>query len=255
MRPLSNYLVYKLVFVTSILLILLLAGTLSTTGQTAAAKSKKKLGVSNIKHIGKNIDDLTASSGIRRGNVITCSDFTICIGTSSEDIIYAGSTEQVYGVGANDIIFGNTQNQLYGGTGDDMITTGTGSNLADGGPADDVLLGSGGNDLLIGGSGDDKIFAGPGNSIMDGGPGADHFDCGPPTTSIGPKAVVLDYNPSQGDTISGNCKIVNTVSSSSSSSLPQVTSGPSSGDISSSVTAGVQTIVPNNGPTTLGSSK
>ena len=91
-----------------------------------------------------------------------------------------------------------------------MVTTGGGSNLADGGPGDDVLLGSGGNDLLIGGSGDDKIFAGPGNSVMDGGPGADHFDCGSVTTTIGPKAAVLDYNPSQGDTISGNCKVVNT---------------------------------------------
>ena len=72
----------------------------------------------------------------KRGNVITCSEFAICIGTSSDDIIYSGSTEQVYGVGGNDIIFGNTQDQLYGGTGDDLITTGTGSNLADGGPAE-----------------------------------------------------------------------------------------------------------------------
>ena len=125
-----------------------------------------------------------------------------------------------------------------------MVTTGGGSNLADGGPGDDVLLGSGGNDLLIGGSGDDKIFAGPGNSVMDGGPGADHFDCGPPTSAG--RSAILDYNPSQGDTISGNCKIVNTESSSSSSSLPQVTSGPSSGDISGAITQGVQT--------TLGSS-
>jgi Ca2+-binding RTX toxin-like protein len=217
------------------------------TGQTAAAKSKKNLGISNIKKLGNKIEDLSASSGIRRGNVIVCNDGSICVGSSSDDIIYAGATGQVYGVGKNDIIFGNTQNQLYGGTGDDMVTTGGGSNLADGGPGDDVLLGSGGNDLLIGGSGDDKIFAGPGNSVMDGGPGSDHFDCGSVTTTVGPKAVVLDYNPSQGDTISGNCKIVNTESSSSSSSLPQVTSGPSSGDISGAITQGVQT--------TLGSSK
>ena len=179
--------------------------------------SKKEL-----KQLGNKIDDLSASSGIKIGNVITCADFSICIGTNNKDIIYAGATGQVYGLDKNDIIFGDTKNQIYGGTGDDLITLGSGSNLADGGNGNDVLLGATGNDLLIGDDGNDKLFAGPGNTIMDGGPGADHFDCGPPTTSVGPKAVVLDYNPSQGDTIAGNCKIVNTQSSSGTSSQPQV---------------------------------
>jgi Ca2+-binding RTX toxin-like protein len=195
-----------------------------------AKSSHRNFGISksDLKHLGNKVDDLSASSGIKlRGNVIVCADFSMCVGTNNDDTIYAGSTEQVYGIGKNDIIFGNTQNQLYGGDGNDLITTGTGSNLADGGSGDDVLLGAAGNDLLVGGDGNDKLFAGPGNTIMDGGSGADHFDCGPPTTSVGPKAVVMDYNPSQGDTIAGNCKIVNTESSSgsSSTSLPQVTSG------------------------------
>ena len=213
-----------------------LATVLSTTMQIANAKSSHhnlNISKNELRHLGNKIDDLSASSGIKRGNVITCADFSICIGTNNDDIIYAGSTAQVYGLSKNDIIFGDTKNQIYGGRGDDLITLGSGSNLGDGGPGNDVLLGATGNDLLIGGNGNDKLFAGPGNTIMDGGPGADHFDCGPPTTSVGPKAVVLDYNPSQGDTIAGNCKIVNTQSSSgSSSSLPQVISGSSSGDSS-----------------------
>ena len=40
--------------------------------------------------------------------------------------------------------------------------------------------------------------------------GANHFDC--PISLLGlARAVVLDYNPDNGDTIAGQCKIVNTV--------------------------------------------
>jgi Ca2+-binding RTX toxin-like protein len=139
--------------------------------------------------------------GSNGGNIIfTLEGNDVVYGGKNNDIIYAGSGDgQLYGGDA----------KLYGRDGNDILVAGSGTILADGGPADDVLLGSTGNDLLIGGSGDDKIFAGPGNSIMDGGPGADHFDCGPPTSAG--RSVILDYNPPQGDTISGNCKIVNTV--------------------------------------------
>jgi hypothetical protein len=44
---------------------------------------------------------------------------------------------------------------------------------------------------------------------MTGGHGAHHSDCG---TSPSAKAVVMDYNPGEDDTISGNCKLVNIVS-------------------------------------------
>ena len=39
---------------------------------------------------------------------------------------------------------------------------------------------------------------------MDGGPGGNGFDCGS-------SSVVLDYNPDNGDTVAGKCKIVNNV--------------------------------------------
>jgi hypothetical protein len=46
-------------------------------------------------------------------------------------------------------------------------------------------------------------------SIMYGGPNADKFDCGSSIASS--SAIVMDYNPNEGDTISGSCKLVNTV--------------------------------------------
>jgi Ca2+-binding RTX toxin-like protein len=151
----------------------------------------------------------------RQGNTITGTDCDDIIRGSNRDsniIFTLAGNDIAYGGKNNDIIYaGSGDNKLYGGYGDDILVTSSGNSLADGGPGDDVLLGASGNDLLVGGDGNDKLFAGPGNTIMDGGPGVDHFDCGPPTTSVGPKAVVLDYNPSQGDTIVGNCKIVNTV--------------------------------------------
>jgi Ca2+-binding RTX toxin-like protein len=138
--------------------------------------------------------------GSNGGNIIfTLEGIDVVYGGKNNDIIYAGSGDGKLNGG---------DAKLYGRDGNDILVAGSGTTLADGGPADDVLLGSTGNDLLIGGSGDDKIFAGPGNSVMDGGPGADHFDCGPPTSAG--RSAILDYNPSQGDTISGNCKVVNT---------------------------------------------
>ena len=62
---------------------------------------------------------------------------------------------------------------------------------------------------MIGGPGNDVITAGAGTSIMYGGPNADKFDCGSSIASS--SAIVMDYNPNEGDTISGSCKLVNTV--------------------------------------------
>jgi len=82
-------------------------------------------------------------------------------------------------------------------------------------------LGGIGNDLITGGKGDDKLFAGTGDSVLDGGQGANHFDC--PISLLGlARAVVLDYNPENGDTIAGQCKIVNTVGPASSDIAPNI---------------------------------
>jgi Ca2+-binding RTX toxin-like protein len=148
----------------------------------------------------------------KRGNVIIGSDCDITIkGDNQGDIIFTGNgNDVVFGGTGNDIIYaGSGTDQIYGGEGKDILVAGSGTDLLDGGPGNDVLIGGTGNDLLIGGSGNDKLFAGTGTTVMSGGPGADHFDCGTSTTA---KAVVMDYNPTQGDTISGNCKLVNNVS-------------------------------------------
>jgi Ca2+-binding RTX toxin-like protein len=80
---------------------------------------------------------------------------------------------------------------------------GGGSNLLDGGPGSDVLISGLGNNLLVGGSGNDFLIGGSGSTIMYGGGGSNSFDYG-----LGP-GIVLDYNPSNGDTVAGECKILN----------------------------------------------
>lgn len=206
--------------------LVILAGLVPITNLAEAHKHKsliKHVDVTTLKELGDKIGGLSPSSGVRFGNVVTCSPSTLCIGTNGNDIILGAANDQIFGLGGNDIIYGGSDNQIYGGKGNSILVAGTsGNNLVDAGSGDDVILGGSGNDLLVGGTGNDKIFAGSGNGVMFGGSGAVHFDC-PTSTSGLTKAVVLDYNPSHGDTISGTCKIVNTVSSSNpSSNIPQV---------------------------------
>jgi Ca2+-binding RTX toxin-like protein len=148
----------------------------------------------------------------KHGNVIVGSDCDITIkGDNQGNIIFTGNgNDVVFGGTGNDIIYaGSGTDQIYGGGGKDLLVAGSGIDLLDGGPGDDVLIGGTGNDLLIGGSGNNKLFAGTGTTVMNGGPGANYFDCGTTTTA---KAVVMDYNPTHGDIISGNCKLVNNAS-------------------------------------------
>jgi hypothetical protein len=163
----------------------------------------------NINSIGNKIQGLNLpQSSITSENVITCRPLVPCIGTNSTDIIMAGINEQVFGLNGNDMIFGAADDQSYGNGGNDIILTGAGNSLADGGSGDDVLMGGIGHSLLVGGPGNDKIFAGPGDTVMGGGSGANHFDC--PASIAGlARSVVLDYNPANGDTISGQCTLVN----------------------------------------------
>jgi Ca2+-binding RTX toxin-like protein len=178
-------------------------------------------GLTKLGNLGDRIEGLDFNSGVFFGNVETCSDATTCIGTNNDDIIYGGVREQVFGLKGEDMIFGSLDSQLYGQQGDDLIFVAAGHNLADGGNGDDTMLGGVGNDLLTGGKGNDKLFAGTGDTVLDGGPGANHFDC--PLSLLGlARAVVLDYNPDNGDTIAGQCKIVNTVGSGSSANVPQI---------------------------------
>jgi Ca2+-binding RTX toxin-like protein len=157
----------------------------------------------------------------REDSLITgtdCDDFIE--GDRKDNVIFAQSgDDKVYSTDGNDIIFSGTGNdRLYGGDDDDLLVAGIGSNVVDGGKGDDVLLAGAGEGLLIGGDGNDKLFAGPANTIMYGGKGANHFDCSLPVAGLA-RSIVMDYNPVNGDTISGECKIVNTIGSGVSNGL------------------------------------
>ena len=184
-------------------------------------EAESSSGMTKLGKLGERIEGLDFNSGVFFGNVENCSDATTCIGTNNDDIIYGGVREQVFCLKGEDMIFGSLDSQLYGQQGNDLIFVAAGHNLADGGNGDDTMLGGVGNDLLTGGKGNDKLFAGTGDTVLDGGPGANHFDC--PLSLLGlARAVVLDYNPDNGDTIAGQCKIVNTVGSGSSANVPQI---------------------------------
>jgi Ca2+-binding RTX toxin-like protein len=223
-RPKSS-LIFVLILMA--LSLLFLAGTISWPKTVQAAKNNK--GITSLDDIGNKIGSLDSgrgTSGTRQGNVITGPGTdSILTGTSEDDVIFAGSGNViVYGIGGNDIIYGGVvgEDKLYGQTGDDVLVAGAGNNLLDGGPGDDVILGTtavSGNDLMVGGSGNDKLVAGSSDNVMKGGSGADLFDCG---TSPTARAVILDYNPANGDMLAGNCKVVNPASNTNagSSNLP-----------------------------------
>jgi len=178
-------------------------------------------GITKLKKLGNKIGDLDFNSGSFFGNVETCSDLSSCVGTKKDDIIYGGLRSQVFALDGNDMIYGGADSFLYGGKDDDLILGGAGKALIDGGNGDDVMLGGLGNQLIVGGKGNDKLFGGTGDSVMDGGTGANHFDC--PISLLGlARAVVLDYNPDNGDTIAGQCKIVNTEGNTRSDDVPDI---------------------------------
>ena len=180
-------------------------------------------GITKLKKLGNKIGDLDFNSGSFFGNVETCSDLSTCSGTNKDDIIYGGLRSQVFALDGDDMIYGGADSHLYGGKDDDLILGGAGKALIDGGNGDDIMLGGLGNQLIVGGKGNDKLFGGTGDSVMDGGTGANHFDC--PISLLGlARAVVLDYNPDNGDTIAGQCKIVNTEGNTNSDDIPDIDS-------------------------------
>ena len=178
--------------------------------------------ISKLGNVGDRIEGLDFNSGVFFGDLETCSDATTCIGTNEDDLIHGGAKEQVFGLKGDDMIFGGLDSQLYGGGGDDLVFASAGHTMVDGGSGDDTLMGGIGNDFIVGGKGDDKLFAGTGDSVLDGGQGANHFDC--PLSLLGlARTIVLDYNPHNGDTIAGQCKVVNTVGlGGSSSDVPDI---------------------------------
>jgi hypothetical protein len=180
-------------------------------------------------------------SSLSRDSLLFCPSAILlpipCIGTEDDDIIYgARTTEEIFALAGNDMVFANSaDSRIFGGKDDDLLVAGPGNDLIDGGPKNDVLLAGGGSDLLVGGKGNDKLFNGAGTAVMYGGKGANHFDCSLSALGLA-RSVVMDYNPSKGDTIAGPCKIVNNLSDHS----PDVPEGisketlPDTGETSSS---------------------
>ena len=138
------------------------------------------------------------------------------IGTNRDDVIDASNTvdTNIYGLNGNDVIKCSQGScKAYGGDGNDFITAGSvgsGSSTVShselyGGPGNDILVGGVGKSIMVGGPGNNQLFSGTGNDYLIGGVGhgATYFDCGP--TGSG---VILDFNPSIGDTKSSDCKYV-----------------------------------------------
>ena len=222
--------------IATIFMLLILSLMLTTPSSVEAGdkESSSKFGVSQLNKLGGKIDGLEPPSGIVFfGNVITCAASITCIGTNNDDIIYAGAREQVFALNGDDIVYGGLGDQVYGGRNNDLLVGGPGRILLDGGPHDDVLLGGAGNGLLIGGKGNDKLFNGADSTVMYGGPGANHFDCSLSALGLA-KSAVMDYNPSNGDTISGPCKLVNTIGDGD-TDVPQITLPNTDGDTESGI--------------------
>ena len=220
---------------TTLLNTLLSSSSSITNANSAAAGSSSPLG--NTKCIISVLKGGASNVTIKENLIIgTDCDDTIR-GDGGNNIIFTlAGNDEANGGNGNDIIYaGSGEDRLYGAKGNDVLVGGLGTNLLDGGPGDDMILGGPGNDLLIGGPGDDVITAGAGTSIMYGGPNADKFDCGSSIASSS-SAIVMDYNPNEGDTITGKCKLVNTVgdaqnaNNNNSNNIPNINL-PDTGDI------------------------
>lgn len=213
---------FLLASVFVLLLFLMLAGPLQmvTYAEAGNDNGDSNVGVSNLNKLGSRIDGLELPPGCTfNGNVITCAALVPCVGTNDDDIMFCGIRSKAFALDGDDLVYGGgLGDQIYGGKGDDLLIAGAGKSLLDGGPNDDVLIGGLGNNLLAGGNGNDKLFNGVGTAVMYGGKGANHFECSISTLGLA-KSVVMDYNPSNGDTLAGPCKIVNTIGNGDDSSI------------------------------------
>jgi Ca2+-binding RTX toxin-like protein len=131
----------------------------------------------------------------------------VCIGTdNSETILLFADDDKAYAEGGDDIVMGGpNEDIIFGNGGEDLLNGNFGNDKIDGGGRNDILIGADDDDILSGEDGDDTLFGEIGNDVLKGGPGADEFICGPLIDTV------LDYTPSQGDTLSNDCEIVNTL--------------------------------------------
>jgi Ca2+-binding RTX toxin-like protein len=153
-------------------------------------------------------EDRQDSSAYSRYNVIesACSTGSIITteGTNGPDIMLGCDLEDIlYGKSDNDVLQGRLANdRLYGDSGDDNLQGGAGGDELYAGTGDDIIFGGLDDDFLVGGKGNDELYGEAGNDLLEGGDGADYFDCGDGLD------VIVDFEPSKGDTHTNNCEDV-----------------------------------------------
>jgi Ca2+-binding RTX toxin-like protein len=126
------------------------------------------------------------------------------VGTDEADTILGTQTDDIIRAeGGDDLVMANEGNdRVFGSSGDDLLQGNLGDDKLDGEGRNDVLIGGDFDDILSGGDGDDALFGGPGNDVLKGGEGKNRFVCADGVDTV------LDYNPSKGDTITGDCETV-----------------------------------------------
>jgi Ca2+-binding RTX toxin-like protein len=128
-------------------------------------------------------------------------------GTDKPDTILGSPADDlIHAKGGDDLVMANEGNdRVFGSSGDDLLQCNLGNDKIDGEGRNDVIIGGDFDDILSGGDGDDSLFGGPGNDVLKGGEGKNRFVCADGVDTV------LDYNPSKGDTISGDCEVVHRV--------------------------------------------
>jgi Ca2+-binding RTX toxin-like protein len=208
-----------------LILILLLYPNLALVPMANAGGKSHSLGLGNRLSIPKDLitppnqdfplpSNAVSGSEIPKNMIIGPSCVSGCptiIGTNRDDIIYGVPVTDVtiFSLKGDDYVIGGSGNtKLYGGDGNDNINAGFGNAQMFGGEGDDVLIGGSGNNVIVGGPGNDQLYAGTGTDTLIGGTGADFFNCGSQTGTGGSPstAVILDFDPTEGDSKSANCK-------------------------------------------------
>jgi Ca2+-binding RTX toxin-like protein len=222
----NNSLLVRPLGIASVLVLILMLSSNLALVPIANGKSHS-LGLGNRLNIPKDLitppnqdfplpSNAISGSDIPKNTIVGPSCVSGCpeiIGTNRDDIIYGVPVTDVtiFSLKGDDYIIGGSGNtKLYGGDGNDNINGGFGNAQMYGGEGDDVMIGGSGNNILIGGPGNDQLYSGTATDTLIGGPGADFFNCGSQTSTGGApsSAVILDFNPGEGDSKSTNCKYV-----------------------------------------------
>lgn len=135
----------------------------------------------------------------------------VTIGTDEADLINGCSYQKpecsqgvmIDGLEDNDVLQGSSADDtILGDEGNDELTGSDGNDRLFGESGKDVIQAGFGADLLVAGSGNDELYAGSGDDVLIGGKGADYFDC------ESGYDVIVDFNPTKGDTTADNCEVI-----------------------------------------------